>query len=99
MVDIVEKDYKQWATRIKRVKDGKGERFYAQYKQEIIPYIWWEWQNIRPSLGDDFHTTTLDEAKRRIDSFLERSRANWEGYLRMKYRPKVKKEVEYIKYP
>lgn len=92
------KEYKQPATRIKRIKDGKGERFYAQYKQEIIPHIWWEWQNTRPSLEDFHYTTTLEETKERIGSFLEGSRANWE-YMRVTYRPKVKKEVEYIKYP
>ena len=93
------KEYKQPATRIKRIKDGKGERFYAQYKQEIIPHIWWEWQNTRPSLEDFHYTTTLDEAKWRIGSFLERSRANWDEYIRVTHWPKVKKEVEYIEYP
>ena len=60
-------EYRQPETRIKRVKDGQGQRYYAEYKQVIIPYIWWEWQYTRPSLCDKEFTWSLREAKERIE--------------------------------
>lgn len=93
------KKYKQPKTRIKRVKDGNGERFYAQYKQVIVPYLWWEWQTWRESFEDDFHFPSLEDAKEALDKFLRRSKTQWILYHLQKVKPKIKKEVEYIKYP
>lgn len=94
------KEYKQPETRIKRVLDEKGERFYAQYKQVIIPHILWEWQNTRESLEDEHFVCTLDAARARVDRFLEKSKHQWACDIeRAERKKRIKKEVEYIKYP
>lgn len=89
--------YKQPETRIKRVKDDKGQRYYAEYKQIIIPHIWWEWQYTR--LCDKEFTLSLREAKERIDQFLLKSKYRWACDIEKVERKKVKREIEYIKYP
>lgn len=93
------KQYEQPQTRIKRVKDHNGERFYAQYKQVIIPHIWWEWQNTRESLDDEDYAVCLMHAKHRINVFLRKSLYQWACEVETDERKKVKKEVEYIQYP
>ena len=93
------KEYEQPETRIKRVKDVDGERFYAQYKQIIIPYIWWEWQNTRPCIESKEYTNSLEVAKERVDGFLFKSKKQWYEYQDYKERKKMKPEIEYIKYP
>jgi hypothetical protein len=92
-------NYKQPQTRIKRVKDGDGERFYAQHKQLIIPNVWWEWQDTRQSLFDNHYADSLDEAKERIDNFLRKDKHEWASRIEQAARKKVKKEVEIIDYP
>lgn len=92
-------EYKQPETRIKRVKEHNGERFYAQYKQVIIPHLWWEWQNTRPLLEDDDYSLSLEDAKDRIDQFLRKSKRQWTSDIEQAERRKIKPEVEYIKYP
>jgi len=92
------REYRQPETRIKRVKDEKGQRYYAEYKQVIIPYIWWEWQYTRPSLCDKEFTWSLREAKERIDQFLLKSKHQWACDIE-KAEQKRNKEIEYIKYP
>jgi len=92
-------EYKQPETRIKHVIDHEGERFYAQYKQVIIPNIWWEWQNTRPCLLDQHYVRTLKEAKERIDNFLLKSKHQWACDIEGVIRKKIKPVVKYIKYP
>lgn len=92
-------EYKQPETRIKHVIDHEGERFYAQYKQVIIPNIWWEWQNTRPSLESEEYEPWLSMAKSRIDQFLVKSKRQWERDIEQKASKKIKPKVEYIKYP
>lgn len=92
-------EYKQPETRIKRVKDCNGERFYAQYKQVIIPRLWWEWQSTRPLLEDDDYSLSLEDAKLRIDKFLAKSKWQWASTIERAALKKIKPEVEYIKYP
>lgn len=93
------KAYKQPETRIKRVKDHKGERFYAQHKQVIIPHIWWEWQDTR-QICDEYYADSLQDAKECIDSFLRKSKHHWASSIETTERKKrIKKEVEIIDYP
>lgn len=92
-------EYKQPETRIKHVIDHEGERFYAQYKQVIIPNIWWEWQNTRPALMSEDYVDTLYDAKVRIDKFLRKSKHQWACDIERTTRKKIKPKVEYIKYP
>lgn len=91
--------YKQPETRIKLVRDENGQRYYAEFKQIIIPYIWWEWQYTRPSLCDDEYTWSIRDAKERIDKFLLKSKHQWACDLEKAAGKKTKREVEYIKYP
>lgn len=91
--------YKQPETRIKYVTDHEGEKFYAQYKQVIIPHIWWEWQNTRPYLLDQHYVRTLEEAKERIDNFLLKSKHQRACDIEGADRKKIKPIVKYIKYP
>lgn len=94
------KQYKQPETRIKRVKDYSGEKFYAQYKIAIIPYIWWEWHNTRPNIEDLDFAFSLEEAKFRVDLCLDRFKNCWESELQVEESLRaIKKEVEYIDYP
>lgn len=93
------KEYVQPETRIKRVKDKDGERFYSQYKVVLIPYLIWWWENIEVWIGKGEYLLDLDDAKLRIDTYLLRHKANWRGTQLEAQKKKVKKEVEYIKYP
>ena len=91
--------YKQPRTRIKRVRDSKGERFYPQYKQVIIPFLWEEWQPTYTSIEEKEYTIYLETAKQRIDNWLMQDYDYYVSELNKSSKPKVKKEVEYIDYP
>lgn len=93
------KEYKQPKTRIKRVKDSKGERFYPQYLQVIIPLLWEEWCEVYTSIDQKDYTIHLETAKQRIDEWLIREYSNYCSELVRNSKSKIKKEVEYIKYP
>ena len=93
------KEYKQPKTRIKRVKDGNGEMFYAQYKLVLIPFVLQGWENIIRQIGNPDAVPTLEEAKQRIDDFLKSNYRYWQQDQERLKRKKIKKEVEYIKYP
>lgn len=93
------KQYKQPKTRIKRVKDENGERFYAQYKLVLIPFVLQGWENIIRRIGNPDAVPTLEEAKQRVDDFLESDYKYWQNDQERIKRKKIKKEVEYIKYP
>ena len=97
------KEYKQPETRIKRVKDEKGERFYPQYHLVLIPLLWQGWENILIELHNEEYVYTLDEAKARVDTFLTNWKYRWacdiEKAARKKILAQVRKEVEYFKYP
>lgn len=72
------KEHKQPKTRIRRVKDGNGERFYAQYKLVLIPFVLQGWENIIRCIGNPDAVATLEEAKQRIDDFLESDYKYWQ---------------------
>lgn len=91
-------EYRQPETRIKRVKDGQGQRYYAQYKMVLIPYILWEWYDTAPFVSCGY-TNSLVEAKDWVDKFLVKDKQRWDFYRQKSARSKIKKEVEYIKYP
>ena len=93
------KPYKARETRIKRVMDNQGERYCSQYKVVLIPHILWEWQSIVTRLDDSDYTSTLEEAKIRVDKFLLKDHYLWACVVEKEARKKVKREVEYIKYP
>lgn len=92
--------YKKPQTRIKRVKDHNGIRYYAQYRQVIIPHLWREWYNIRSNFDDKDFTLTLDSAKSLITWFLDRDKHRWASAIERKERKRrIKKKVEFIEYP
>ena len=93
------KQYKQPKTRIKRMKDENGERFYAQYKLVLIPFVLQGWENIIRRIGNPCAVPTLEEAKQRVDDFLESDYKYWQNDQERIKRKKIKKEIEYIKYP
>lgn len=92
------KEYKQPETRIKVVTQGSEVKYYPQYKQVIIPYIWWEWDSTINQFLEEPWTFDLQHAKKSIDDFLERDEIWQEDQVR-KERKKEKIKVEYIKYP
>lgn len=93
------KEYKQPDTRIKVVTQGSDVKYYPQYKQVIIPYIWWEWNSTINQFLEEPWTFDLQHAKKSIDDFLERDKEYWFEESIREERKKEKTKVEYIKYP
>lgn len=93
------KVYKQPDTRIKHVSDGFGDRYYAQYKIVIIPFLLQGWDSIRQHIDQKDYSLSLYDAQLRIDKFLERDRKLWEKGFNNLRKKKIKKKTTIIKYP
>ncbi len=93
------KEYKQPETRIKVVTQSVKVSYYPEYKQVIIPYVWWTWYSTCNLLTEDEWKNNLKAAQKSIDDFLERNKTSWTKEQIEKQRKKEKIKVEYIKYP
>lgn len=91
--------YKQPKTRIRKVEDGFGVKYYPQYLVVLVPFVLWGWEPICEELENPEYLPTLDEAKGRIDRFLTRHKSYWLSDIEWKARKKVKKKVRIIDYP
>lgn len=95
--------YEQPETRIE-VQTNPGvwphERYYAQYKQVVIPWVWEEWYTISGGIKDSFgYTCSLEEAKERVDHFLRSHKDDYDKSQMAKLNKKVKVRYEFIPYP
>jgi len=86
-------------TRIKVVEQYKDTRYYPEYKQVIIPHLWWGWHPAKGNIDDSTYLLTQIEAEWRIDNCIE-----WWKECRIKdekrlIQKKQGKRVWFIKYP
>jgi len=91
--------YKQPKTRIRKVEDGFGVKYYPEYLEVLIPIILQEWVPIRVQVDDSEYTPTFYEAACRIDKFLVREKQLWDEYVERERKKKEKKRTTIIKYP
>jgi hypothetical protein len=77
------------------VQDHNGERFYAEYKEVVIPIILGQWHFTRPYLLAKEYATSLEEAEKRIDDFLAKDKHRWASNIELKARKKVEEIIEY----
>lgn len=86
-------------TRIRVVEQYKDIRYYPEYKQVIIPHLWWEWHSARVGIEDKDYLFSQIAAEWRINRCIE-----WWKECRIKdedrlIRKKEGKRVWFIKYP
>lgn len=92
-------EYKQPKTRIRKVEDGYGVKYYPEYLEVLIPIILQEWMPIRARVDDPEYTPTFYEAACRIDTFLVQEKQRWDEHVEREKKKKVKKKTTIIKYP
>lgn len=91
------KEYKAPQTRIKVVEQGGVTHYYSEYKQVIIPYLWWEWNNIH--IGIVEFSIKIEDAKSNIDTFLSNCERYYYERLEEEKVKRAKISVSYLDYP
>ena len=92
-------EYKQPKTRIRKVEDGFGVKYFPEYRVVLIPRILWSWEPILGKIDNPEYTETCYEAEWRVDGFLFQRRHSWHMGREYGQKKKVKRKTTIIEYP